>query len=163
MKIVGFILVVIFAIVTWQGVSFYNEITSVNASSEQRAASEAKEVFKLIEVSNVGFYHGTNSYQVVQGKNVEDEEIIVWVSNNPKIKPFSRKVSEGITKDKVKQLIDQQLEYKKIIDIRLGAENKVPLWEVTYIDQEDRYSFYYVAFKDGTYLNKKYNLKKETH
>ncbi|RBW69425.1 DUF5590 domain-containing protein [Bacillus taeanensis] len=163
MKKAVFVLAVITAIVIWQGVSFYSEVTSANAGLEQKAAAKAKELFHIKTISKVSFYHGSNSYQVVQGKNEQEEEIIAWISTNPKIEPFSRKASAGVTKKQVKELIDKKVDYKKIIDIRLGAENKVPLWEVTYIDQEDRYSFYYVAFKDGAYLNKKYNLKRETH
>ena len=38
--------------------------------------------------------------------------------------------------------------------VKLGFENDVPLWEVTYIDDDNRYSYYYLEFKDGKFLRR---------
>ena len=40
---------------------------------------------------------------------------------------------------------------KQIVKVKLGAENDIPLWEITYIDQEDRYTYYYLEFQNGEY------------
>ena len=43
--------------------------------------------------------------------------------------------------------------------VKLGFENDVPLWEVTYIDDDNRYSYYYLEFKDGKFL-RRYSIEK---
>ncbi len=48
---------------------------------------------------------------------------------------------------------------KEIMKVKLGFENDVPLWEVTYIDDDNRYSYYYLEFKDGKFL-RRYSIEK---
>ena len=40
---------------------------------------------------------------------------------------------------------------KEILKVKLGVENNIPLWEVTYIDDDNRYSYYNLAFQDGQF------------
>ncbi|MGQ0439631.1 DUF5590 domain-containing protein, partial [Bacillus sp. B-TM1] len=40
-----------------------------------------------------------------------------------------------------------------------GAQNDIPLWEITYIDQEDRYTYYYLEFQNGVYAGH-YSIEK---
>ncbi|MFP3393521.1 peptidase M4, partial [Brevibacillus sp. SIMBA_076] len=48
---------------------------------------------------------------------------------------------------------------KEILKAKLGFENNIPLWEVTYIDDDNRYSYYYLEFKDGNFL-RRYSIEK---
>lgn len=73
-----------------------------------------------------------------------------------------RKKSEGISEKEalqrtIEQVGDDSKEHKskpkEILKIKLGFENNIPLWEVTYIDDENRYSYYYLAFKDGQFYD----------
>lgn len=81
---------------------------------------------------------------------------------------YSKEKSEGISEKEalqrtIEQVGDDSKEHKskpkEILKIKLGFENNIPLWEVTYIDDENRYSYYYLAFKDGQFL-RRYSIEK---
>lgn len=63
----------------------------------------------------------------------------------------SAEKSEGISEKKAIQIVASERKPKEFVKVKLGAENDVPLWEITYIDQEGRYTYYYLEFQDGKY------------
>ena len=72
----------------------------------------------------------------------------------------SKEKSEGISeKDALQRTIEQvgdeskepKSKPKEILKVKLGVENNIPLWEVTYIDDDNRYSYYNLAFQDGQF------------
>jgi len=139
---------------------------------QNKAIALAKEYVKdLRTINDVDYYHGTIAYNIVYGTNEKNEEIIVWVPYDTSNSKFIvKKSNEGWSKEKVKKYVIANENPLKLINIRLGAEvikdhrtNKIettPLWEVTYIDQENRYTYYFLKFVDGSFV-KKYSLKKE--
>jgi len=93
---------------------------------------------------------GKSSYAVVQGVDEKGEQIIVWVPEK-KGNVLVRKKNEGISEKKALQIVAGERKPKELVKAKLGAENDVPLWEITYIDQEGRYTYYYLEFQDGKY------------
>ncbi|MDG5787557.1 DUF5590 domain-containing protein [Evansella sp. AB-P1] len=126
---------------------------------------------ELVDLKYVDFFHGRRSFQVFEGYNNDGEEIYVWIEEieeeqndeqsenlnedaeemvEPQI--ISRLKSEGITKEEVRSISHSRLNIEKIINIRLGILGNTPIYEVVYIDNSNRYSFYYVTFENGTYV-----------
>ena len=79
-----------------------------------------------------------------------------------------KKKSEGIPEKKLckswlnklqEKAMSQKPKPKEIIKVKLGAQNDIPLWEITYIDQEDRYTYYYLEFQNGAYAGH-YSIEK---
>ena len=109
-------------------------------------------------MKSVDYYNGKSAYIVVQGTDEKGEQLIVWV---PEKKGYcSKEKSEGISeKEAIQRTIEQvgneskesKSKPKEIMKVKLGFENDVPLWEVTYIDDDNRYSYYYLEFKDGKF------------
>ena len=62
--------------------------------------------------------------------------------------------NEGISQEKAVAKLTAERDPKEIVSVRLGMEKGLPLWEITYIDQENRYSFYYLSFEDGTFIRR---------
>lgn len=46
----------------------------------------------------------------------------------------------------------EKLNPQKIISVKLGMEKNVPLWEVTYLDESERFNYDYYDFKTGEWL-----------
>ncbi|EJS67266.1 peptidase M4 [Bacillus cereus] len=141
------------------GAYVYNKAMDKKIPKESKSVEIAKEKAKLTKVKSVDYYNGKSSYTVVQGTDEKGEQIIVWVPDK-KGNVLVKKKSEGISeKEALQKLADQATgkgnepkpKPKQIVKVKLGAENDIPLWEITYIDQEDRYTYYYLEFQNGEY------------
>ncbi|SDY88433.1 Uncharacterized protein YpmB [Evansella caseinilytica] len=160
----------------------YNVISEPLGEREQEAVAIAKSETDLDEVTNVDYYHGRRSFQVIEGLDKDGEEMYVWVEEltehetdendeneeeeaeeeketdedeeagdaNPQI--ITRLKSDGLTESEVSNIAYSELSIKEIISIRLGIIGNTPVYEIVYVDEEDRHSFYYITFEDGTYI-----------
>lgn len=137
----------------------YHSIRSPLKEENEQAVEYVLKNTDVTEITDVDFYHGSESYQVVTGKNTTGDELIIWFKS-PEDELVIRKKKEGLSMEKAKQIAEQRLKMKELQNIRLGIENGLPVYEITYIDDENRQGFYYMTFNDGTFV-KRYNLKRE--
>ncbi|MDT3494356.1 DUF5590 domain-containing protein [Bacillus toyonensis] len=155
------------------GAYVYNKAMDKKIPKESKAVEIAKEKAKLTKVTSVDYYNGKAAYTVVQGTDEKGEHLIVWVPEK-KGDTVVRKKSEGISeKEAIQKTIEQvgdkesKRKPKEILKVKLGFEKglrdgvpvDVPLWEVTYIDYDNRYNYYYLEFKDGSFL-RRYSAQK---
>ncbi|WLR53062.1 DUF5590 domain-containing protein [Bacillus tianshenii] len=151
------LLLIIPIILVWQAAALYQDTLSSEKDLQAKAIAKAKQAVDDLTVTDVEHYYGNQPYQVVYGTS-NKESIYVWVPMNKKGKVITKKASEGWTKKRVKEHVMNEREPLNIIDIRLGMESGTPLWEVTYRDQQQRYTYYYLDFQSGELL-KRYSLK----
>ncbi|MCP8968785.1 cell wall elongation regulator TseB-like domain-containing protein [Ectobacillus ponti] len=136
------------ALLAAYAMNIYNETMSQKIPGGNKAVAAAEDKAALVKVSNVDYYHGKSSYAVVQGTDDAGEEWIVFVPEG-KGKTLMYMANEGISKRQARQMVTKEEQPREIINVKLGAEDETPLWVVTYIDQENRYAYYYMRFKDG--------------
>jgi uncharacterized protein YpmB len=117
----------------------------------------AKEKVELSEVEDFHIYHGTETVSVLEGKNKKGENIIVWIPEKSK-KVIWDKRKNGISKEDAVQRLLEEKSPKKIISVKLGMENSIPLWEIYYRSENNLINYYYVDFKTGEWLKKIENL-----
>lgn len=150
------------------GLFYYIYVTTSDPLSarENEAVNIARKETNLAAVKNIDFYHGSRSYQVIEGSDDAGKGVYVWVEElkeeqkeeNVTARIVMKFKHEGITKEEVREIVDSELEMKELISIRLGMIGVTPIYEVTYIDEDDRHSFYYLSFEDGSYINRHYQL-----
>ncbi|AIK36068.1 peptidase M4 [Bacillus pseudomycoides] len=145
-----FAIIIVIVAIGLYGVHVYNATMEKKIPKESKVIEIAKEKAKLTKVKTVDYYNGKSSYAVVQGVDEKGEQIIVWVPEK-KGNVLVRKKNEGISEKKALQIVAGERKPKELVKAKLGAENDVPLWEITYIDQEGRYTYYYLEFQDGKY------------
>ena len=144
----------------------YDTISDPLSARENEAVNLAQKETNLADVDNIDFYHGSRSYQVIEGRDDHGEKVYVWVEelkeeqkeDNVSSRIVMKFKHEGITKEEVGEIIDSELAVKELMSIRLGMIGVTPIYEVTYIDEDDRHSFYYLSFADGSYINRHYQL-----
>ncbi|WP_332693234.1 DUF5590 domain-containing protein [Halalkalibacter lacteus] len=110
----------------------------------------------LHTVSNGTYYHGTDAYYVFEGI-MDEEEVIVWVSEEFDSHQIA-KVSDGISEGEAISIVQKQDEIKRIQSVKLGIERGLPVYEIIYVNNENRKGYYYVTFEDGTFM-KRYVLR----
>ncbi|WP_026673080.1 cell wall elongation regulator TseB-like domain-containing protein [Alkalihalobacterium bogoriense] len=160
-KWVFFGIVLFVVVIVSMSTYFYQTIRSPIVAEKEVISNFIIENTDVTIVDTVEFYHGTESYFVIKGVNEQNENVIVWINKEDRDSIIVRNAADGITKEQVRSFALSELDPKKIISIRLGYENNRTVYEITYIDEEDRYSYYYMTFSDGTFV-KRYSLRKET-
>lgn len=152
MRLIGIILTLLLAVVIWQGISFYNSILDQPNQLEEKAKNKVN----LETVNDTIHYHGTNgAYVVFKGKNDEGKEVFTWVPDK-KGSSVTKEIDEGVTAEEVKTKLNQRFSPKEIISIKPGIEvnqedQEVLVWEATFVDENNRYTFAYYYFSNGDY------------
>jgi len=153
------IIISLFLILVGLGASnLYFKALQPKRDAEKQAVQKAREAYDLAEVSSTDTYYGSRTYYIVKAKNKKNEKVIVWVPKNVKKHDMIvRKENSGISRDKVISIVQKERSPEKIKSIRLAMENKLPMWEVTYVDEKNSFTYYYVDFQTGEFL-KRYSM-----
>jgi uncharacterized protein YpmB len=126
-------------------------------SSEDKAIKIALEETDIMSIDGFEEYHGLENVLVVKGKNKSGESLIAWISEN-KEDITVKKETDGINaKDAIKK-VEQLSEPTKILDVRLGMEKGIPLWEIYYLSDSNLINYYHLDFETGEWLKKIENL-----
>ncbi|MBY6035725.1 DUF5590 domain-containing protein [Fictibacillus nanhaiensis] len=141
------IVVGLLIIASWQVYYLYNGVHAKPQENEAKAAEIAKKEKNLVSVTNVEHFYKNETYYVVEGKNDNGTDMIVWVGEDQDV--FSEIAKKGLTKEQMIDYVKKNHNAKKIIDSRLGMEDEIPLWEVVFIDDQNRYTYYYGYFETG--------------
>ncbi len=156
MKVIGIISSVIFIVLIWQGISFYQSVLDYPDKLEEKAMQRAKSEAVISTVDETIQYHGTDdAYVVLKGPNNDGEEVYVFVPKE-KAPLVTKKTEEGVTSEVIKNKISEQYSPMEIIDIKPGIETnkedqQVLVWEATFIDTDNRYTFAYFYYSNGEY------------
>lgn len=152
MKKWGIVIAVVAAVVIiWETWSLYYGVEKKLDQEFAQASATARQHYHVKKILNVTYYHGTKAYDVVKAVNQHGKKEFIWIPYG-KGKSYVRSARSGWGKGKVIQLVQQQLHPKKLISVRLGIEEHIPVWEVSYIDQNNRYTFYYLRYDNGEWL-----------
>ncbi len=147
----------------------YKEAMNGKTHGEAHAIEMAKKNANLVSITRTDYYHGYKknlSYTVVEGSDAKRKQWIVLVPEKDDEKVLTVKQKDAISAKQALESIMKDSEVvgnsekpKEIIKMKMGAEKNVSLWEITYVDVEDRYSFCYVDLKTGRVL-RLYTLQK---
>lgn len=113
----------------------------------------------LDTIEDISYFHGHEVVYVARGE-LDSVQRYVWVTDDLTT-AYEANVDEGITEEEAISLVEQHEPIIQLQTIRLGLEQNRPLYEVTFIDESERKSYYYLHFKDGT-LIKRYSLRVDT-
>ncbi|WP_163654113.1 DUF5590 domain-containing protein [Listeria sp. PSOL-1] len=137
------------------------------ARSAERPVQEAKKealarISGSVDLKDQGkfyLYTGIKStYYVLTGKNKENKEIIIWVPKKKSDKIYVKYASDGISAQKARRIVEAAKKPKKILNVTLGMEGDLPLYEVSYLDKYNRLNYYDMTFRDGEWLREIENL-----
>ncbi|WP_243386632.1 DUF5590 domain-containing protein [Bacillus kexueae] len=126
--------------------------TDGHAYAEQKAIENG-----IKNIEEVSTYRSDSVYYVVKGKNKNDEQVVAFVPKEEKEQVHIFLEKDGLTKEEVLELVhryDEEKRPNEIISIQLGFDNSqtpkwdIPVWEVRYKDQKNRYTYFIVSFTD---------------
>ncbi|VEF47995.1 Uncharacterized protein conserved in bacteria [Bacillus freudenreichii] len=125
-----------------------------------RADAEAR-LYSETDIKNVDefyLYNGSQTYYVVIGKDSKGTETVAWIPDSKKEKIHVKKLSEGVSKKTAVNKLLNEKKTKEILGVRLGMEKNLPVWELSYLDENSNLNYYYIHFDTGKWWRKIENL-----
>lgn len=137
--------VIIGAVVVYtKSVALYNE-------SEEQAFDYAITNSDIVVPEEFYWYNDKETYFTVVGQTEQNEELVVLI-NQDNGEVTSIPIEETISKQEAIQLTKQARQPDKILEARIGMDNEIPVWEVSYRNENGRLGYYILALKDGEWL-----------
>jgi uncharacterized protein YpmB len=160
-----FTMVLLFTFLIWQGYVFIQNLLEPQNLQAVEAEKIIEQAYNVKEIHNIEHYAGlSKEYQVAEVTTESNKRVYIWVSLKDN-ETYIMNVNDGLKKEEILSKLKAKEEPKEVIRITPGLEgskkNRLPVWEVVFIDKKDRYTFYYVNFKTGEYLQS-YRLNKES-
>ncbi|MFP7484775.1 DUF5590 domain-containing protein [Priestia filamentosa] len=150
---------IIVALFVWLCADIYH--SSISAEKVEKGdISILTKQYKLKNVEPISTYYGKKTYYIASGENEKGENVIAWVPEKAKKGDVIVRKKEGIiSKERVESIVKQDRNPEEIKSIRLAVSpnGKTPLWEVTYTDDENRLTYYYVTIGSGDFY-RRYSL-----
>ncbi|MEH7731604.1 cell wall elongation/penicillin-binding protein regulator TseB [Bacillus safensis] len=153
MKKIVWIITSVVALVLLIGIISFTWIYQIAMGQREQgheaAIERAKEQANIVQVEQVETFVGKEKQFIVEGKNKQNETTYVWVPASKKEKVIAKKAKEGITSNQAVQAVQKENTVSKLKEVKLAREGDVLLWEVTYLNENNQYSFSYVDFSTG--------------
>ncbi|PRS30735.1 cell wall elongation/penicillin-binding protein regulator TseB [Bacillus pumilus] len=144
-SVVALVLLIGIISFTW----IYQIAMGQKEQGHEAAIERAKKQANIVQVEQVETFVGKEKQFIVEGKNKQDETTYVWVPASKKEKVIAKKAKEGITSNQAVQAVQKENTVSRLKDVQLAREGDVLLWEVTYLNENNQYSFSYVDFSTG--------------
>lgn len=129
------------------------------SNQEKIAKQIALSEKKLAQVSSAEVYSGSMSYVTVFGINENGEDKAVFIPNGKKKQPIEEVLlKEGITEEQAIKVVEDEFLVKKILHTKLGWEDSNAIWEVTFLNENDKLNYVYILFENGKWWKRILNL-----
>ncbi|EDW20978.1 cell wall elongation/penicillin-binding protein regulator TseB [Bacillus sp. FSL K6-4563] len=144
-SVVALVLLIGIISFTW----IYQIAMGQKEQGHEAAIERAKKQANIVQVEQVETFVGKEKQFIVEGKNKQNETTYVWVPASKKEKVIAKKAKDGMTSNQAVQAVQKENTVSKLKDVQLAREGDVLLWEVTYLNENNQYSFSYVDFSTG--------------
>ncbi|MGY0691746.1 cell wall elongation regulator TseB-like domain-containing protein [Virgibacillus sp. FSP13] len=106
---------------------------------------------ELTEIDRISKFQGEKTYHILFGNTKDQDEKIVFVPIQSKSEKITIIDASDILREQnvIKQW-QEQCNKCELIDVTPAMVDNKALWEVTYKDSSDRYTFDYLSIYDGT-------------
>ena len=144
--LVTFILGIVLAISAY---TFYSSILDQKREGFESSRQIALNETELIDITGVERYNGNEVFHIVSGKEETGEKGYAFISTDKKQLETYLQSEMIVDSAKLKQNWQESCRSCEWLDIKLGLEEKRPIWEMTYIDEQGRYVLAHYDAKSG--------------
>ncbi|UFU01277.1 DUF5590 domain-containing protein [Radiobacillus kanasensis] len=132
------------------GIVIYNETMDNKTKGFEQSKQEALDQTALVSTDEVDRYHGEKFYHVVTGTTEDGERGFAFVPQGDEKKPVRLLLEKNIMNEE--EMMDQWMNTCSscsFISLNMGVNGDTYLWEIKYIDDQDRYVFDYYNVMNG--------------
>ncbi len=140
--------ILIFLVIILIGISILEKAQSPIDTAKERITKVAKQSNKLSSVSKFYRISRQNTYYSTIGENKKHEQVGV-IARGKSNKLTTINIADGLSEKDVRKLVDKQFNPQKVTSIGLAIYEKVPVWQVTFIDKDNNLNFITYQFSNG--------------
>jgi len=123
--------------------------------AEQLVLSEKK----LTDVTDSEIYSGTNTYVTVSGNDVEGNGKAVFIPITGKDVAIEEVLlKDGISQKQAMEAVQNEFEVKEVLHTKLGWEQDNAVWEITFLNENDKLNYVYLSFETGKWWKRILNM-----
>ncbi|WP_391209019.1 DUF5590 domain-containing protein [Psychrobacillus sp. L4] len=134
------------------------------AKAPFKAASDDAETYVLhnnllSQINDSYVYNSNISYHTVIGKTAKGEVKAFFIPEKKTDDPIMEvNFKDGITKEQAKELAKKDEKISKLLHVKLGVEEVGPVWEISFINKDNKLSYVYLLFDNGDWWKRISNL-----
>lgn len=126
---------------------------------EEKAEQLALDAKALAIVTESYTYNGKNSYVTVFGVDEYGDKKAVFVPTNLEEDSIQEVfLKDGITEKQALSVFKKEGNVQKVLHMKLGYEEAGAVWEISYLNDQDKLNYVYILFKDGDWWKRIKNL-----
>ncbi|MCM3361767.1 cell wall elongation regulator TseB-like domain-containing protein [Niallia sp. Sow4_A1] len=135
------------------GVSIHTYVQAMKPIKTAREIAEtiAKKESDMKEIDSFQLYNGKEAYYILEGKNDDKEEMIVWI-NEQSHQVTQKLKKDGLTKQEALNILLSEQSPEKINAVRLGMYDGLPVWEIYSHTDTDSINYHWLDFETGEIL-----------
>lgn len=132
-------------------VLLYNNIQQSKVAGFANSEEKVLQQTALTEIDAIYRFHGEKAYHIMFGNTKKNDKKVVFYPLKKDEKDLTIiNQTEIMTKDSIQNQWNKECNACKLIGIVPAMINNEPLWEITYVDQTNRYVFDYLSIYDGS-------------
>ncbi|UTI41506.1 DUF5590 domain-containing protein [Niallia sp. RD1] len=145
------IIIVVFLIGLALSINTYVKAMKPVKSARETAEEIAMNETDLKNMDSFQLYNGKESYYILEGKNDDNEDIIVWINEKTHQVTEKRK-KDGLTKQEALNILLSKQSPEKVNAVRLGMYDGLPVWEIFSHTDKDSINYHWIDFETGEIL-----------
>jgi len=145
------IVIVVFLIGIGLSIHTYVQAMKPIKTAREIAETIAKKESDMKEIDSFQLYNGKEAYYILEGKNDDKEEMIVWI-NEQSHQVTQKLKKDGLTKQEALNILLSEQSPEKINAVRLGMYDGLPVWEIYSHTDTDSINYHWLDFETGEIL-----------
>ncbi|MBM7569856.1 DUF5590 domain-containing protein [Aquibacillus albus] len=142
-------LVFIFIVILGYSLYLFNAIQDRKEDGFDQSKQLVLKETTITNIQDITRYHGDIFYHVVTGKTNDGDDAIAYVPVGQEDSIKFYLANDYIGKDAILETWETRCTSCHFIGINLAIDQNQPLWEIKYIDEQDRYVFEYFSLESG--------------
>lgn len=165
-KIIGIFFVIICILLITYLFFFYRYIENSKIVNADELSAFILNETNITEINEMYHFAGDKTYDIVYGHDDKNKKWILFnpENNNNENELIRYPLEELLSQEQIEQSWQKECEGCTLKKSNPAIINNNPLWELTYMDQNEGYVMEYISLKDGSTYEKlrlypKYNTK----
>lgn len=136
------------------GIYLYQAVWENRTESFDQVEEQVLQETELTVINKIDRFHGENAYYTISGETENGEgRMVFYPFDQDKSNIITLNQSDMAAKETIRANWNNQCNSCTMIDIKpavISEDGEQPAWEVTYVDDSDRYVMEYLSFSDGS-------------
>lgn len=127
------------------------------AQAREEAVAYAQERAELVQAEDFYWYNGTETYFAVTGEDEKQRPLIVIIKQDGGDVTILNQ-ENALSESQAIQLTQEAKNPQKILEARIGMEESIPVWEVSYRNEDQSIGYYILSLETGEWVKSIENI-----